>query len=91
MSDTNGTRLSIRLTPELGARLSERARQQRVTKSKLVNDLLRQALAPAPNAFELLERIRAQYGIKPGSGNASENVSAKVKAKLRQTRALRAR
>ena len=93
MSDTNGARLSIRLRPELDARLAERARLQNVTKSKLVNDLLQQALAPTPNAYELLQRIRVQYDIKVGSGDASENVSAKVKAKLRRkhARALRAR
>jgi hypothetical protein len=63
------------------ARLIERAKLDKVTKSKLVNDLLEQALAP-PGPYELLQRIRR---LSPGESiGGSEDMSKKLKTKLRR-------
>jgi len=73
--------LSVRIKPELEARLVERAKREKVTKSKLVNQLLEQVLLP-PGPYELLQRIRR---LAPGEAvDGSENVSEKIKAKLRR-------
>lgn len=74
-------RITVRLRPEVQARLVERAKLDKVTKSKLVNDLLEQALAP-PGPYELLQRVRR---LSPGeSVEGSENMSDKLKTKLRR-------
>ncbi len=72
--------LSIRLDPVLEARLLERANREKVTKSKLVQDLLARALAPAPDPYELLERIRHELQLAGGSTSASVNVGKKVRS-----------
>ena len=74
--------LSVRIKPELEVRLVERAKLLDVTKSKLVNELLEQALAPSPNAYEMLQRIRR---LAPGEDpDAAKGVSEKIKTKLRR-------
>jgi len=74
--------LSVRIKPELEAQLVERAKLRNVTKSKLVNELLEQALAPSPNAYEMLLRIRR---LAPGEDpDSAKGVSEKVKTKLRR-------
>jgi HicB family len=73
--------LSIRLKPELEARLAERAQREGVTKSKWVSDLLARELQ-APTAYEVLMELTAGL---PGSGNPdnAKHVSRRVKEKLR--------
>ncbi len=77
--------LSVRIKPELEARLVERAKLLNVTKSKLVNELLEQALAPSPNAYEMLQRIRR---LAPGEdADSAKGVSEKIKTKLHRKHA----
>jgi len=73
--------LSIRLKPELEARLTERAARDGVTKSKWVSDLLDRELQ-APTAYEVLMELTAEL---QGSGKPdnAKNVSRRVKEKLR--------
>jgi hypothetical protein len=72
--------LSVRIKPDVEARLIERARRDNVTKSRLVNELLARALAPAPDPYELLLRFRR--GALGEDAGASASVGAQVKAKL---------
>lgn len=76
--------LSIRLKPELEARLMERAKREGVTKSAFVSRLLARELAPgdARHPVDIIEELTA--GLE-GSGNPhnSENISRRLKEMLR--------
>lgn len=78
------TVLSIRLRPSVQALLERRCRQQRVSKSQLVNDLIEQALGAendgrqaAALLNELLKGIRGS-----GDPDIADDISAKLKKKL---------
>lgn len=76
--------LSVRLDAALEARVDQEARRLGMTKSDFVKDALERVLG-IKNPYALLKATR---GLKPmGDPGASENVSAKVKAKLRAKRA----
>ena len=59
--------LSIRIPPEIEQRLEHEVARLSTTKSKYVQHLLRQALAPK-DPVALLMQIRADYGIAPQVG-----------------------
>jgi len=73
--------LSVRLEPELEARLEQEARRLGITKSEFVKDALERVLG-LKNPSELLKQIRS--GTPLGSANTSEDVSQKVRSKLRE-------
>ena len=76
--------LSVRLDPALEARLDQEARRLGVSKSVFVKDAIERVLG-LKNPAELLIAVRSR---KPmGNPEASENVSARVRAKLREKRA----
>jgi predicted DNA-binding protein len=72
--------LSVRLEPELEALLAAEAHRRGTTKSEVVKDAVERLLG-RKNPAELLQRVRS--GEPMGDVDASENVSEKVKAKLR--------
>lgn len=75
--------LSVRLDPALESRVGQEAKRLGMTKSDFVKDALERVLG-IKNPYALLESVRSR---KPmGDPTASENVSAKVKAKLRAKR-----
>jgi predicted DNA-binding protein len=76
--------LSVRLDPILESRLDQAARQLGVTKSEFVKDALERVLG-MKNPYELLQQVRdpEAYRVCEPSTCDSENVSAKVKEKLR--------
>jgi predicted DNA-binding protein len=76
--------LSVRLEPELEAMLAAEARRRGTTKSEVVKDAVERLLGRR-NPAELLREVRG--GEPMGDPAASENVSAKMKAKLRAQRA----
>ena len=76
--------LSVRLEPELEAMLAAEARRRGTTKSEVVKDAVERLLGRR-NPAELLREVRS--GEPMGDPDASENVSAKMKAKLRAQRA----
>jgi hypothetical protein len=84
--------LSVRLPGDLEEQLTAHCAREGVSKTRFVTRALQRELAaPTANAYELL-----QYHLKGAKGearDASENVSAKIKAKLRRknARAQRAR
>ena len=59
--------LSIRIPPEIEQRLEQEVARLSTTKSRYVQDLLRQALAPK-NPIALLMQIRSDLGISPKKG-----------------------
>lgn len=74
--------LSVRLKPGLAAKLEAHCKRAGVSKSEAVASALEDALgSPAANSCELLEELTAN--LRGHDTRASENVSAKVKAKLR--------
>lgn len=75
--------ISVRLDPALEARLDQEVRRLGVTKSEFVKDALERVLGLKSPA-SLLQQVRS--GTPMGDSDASENVSAKVKAKLRAKR-----
>ncbi len=75
--------LSVRLDPTIEAQVEERARMLGVTKSEFVKDAIERALGLKDPAA-LLRVVRS--GTPMGDPNASERVSAKVKARLRAQR-----
>jgi len=76
--------LSVRLDPALEARVDQEAKRLGMTKSDFVKDALERVLG-VKNPYTLLNAVR---GRKPmGDPTASENVSGKMKAKLRAKRA----
>ena len=72
---------SVRLDPALETRLEEEARRLGVTKSAFVKDALERVLGVKSPA-SLLRQVRSNTLM--GDPNVSENVAAKVKAKLRE-------
>lgn len=75
--------LSVRLKPALAARLEAHCKSKGLTKSEAVAAALERALgSQTANSYELLEELTANLQGLPDT-RASENVSRKVKAKLR--------
>lgn len=75
--------LTVRLAPELDARLAAESRRRGVTKSEVVKDALERAFG-MKNPFELLNEIRSK---KPmGRPDASTATGAGFKAMLRAKR-----
>ena len=75
--------LSVRLDPAVEARLDEEVRRLGVTRSQFVQDALERTLGMKSPA-ELLARVRS--GTPNGDPEASGDVSAKVREKLRAKR-----
>ncbi len=76
--------MSVRLDPALEARVDQEARRLGLTKSQFVKDTLQRALG-LKNPARLLKAVRS--GSPMGDPGASQNVSARMKAKLRAKRA----
>lgn len=74
--------LSVRLEPEIETRIEQEARRLGITKSEFVKDALERVLGLKKNPSELLKQIRS--GTPLGSADTSENVSQKVRSKLRE-------
>jgi len=72
--------ISVRLDPALEARLDQEVRRLGVTKSEFVKDALERVLGLKSPA-SLLQQVRSNTPM--GDVDASEDVSAKVKAELR--------
>ena len=75
--------LSIRIPPEIEQRLEHEVARLSTTKSRYVQDLLRQALAPK-DPVALLKQIRSDYGISPPSGVPPTDRSRHSKALAKQ-------
>lgn len=76
--------LSIRLDPELERRLDVEVARRKTTRSRFVQDVLRDALAP-PNPMHLLEEARAEYGLPdPLTHKPRTNKAARVKELVRE-------
>ena len=75
--------LSIRIPPEIEQRLEQEVARLATTKSKYVQDLLRQALAPK-NPIALLMQIRSDLGISPKKGLPQTDKSRHSKELARQ-------
>lgn len=73
--------LSVRLEPEIEARIEQEARRLGITKSEFVKDALERVLG-LRNPSDLLKQIRS--GTPLGSADTSEDVSQKVGSKLRE-------
>jgi len=76
--------MSVRLDPALEARVEQEARRLGLTKSEFVKDTLQRVLG-LKNPARLLKAVRS--GSPMGNPGASQNVSARMKAKLRAKRA----
>lgn len=76
--------LSVRLDPILAARLDQEAKRLGITKSEFVKDALERVLG-MKNPYELLQQVRdpEAYCVREPSTRDSENVSARVKERLR--------
>ena len=75
--------LTVRLDAALETRVDQEARRLGITKSEFVKDALERVLG-LKDPVALLDAVRSR---KPmGNPDASENVSARVKAKLREKR-----
>jgi hypothetical protein len=72
--------ISVDLDAALEARLEQEAQRLGMTKSAFVRDVVERALG-VKNPAELLKAVRSNTPM--GNPDASENVSARVKAKLR--------
>ncbi len=70
--------LSIRIPPEIEQRLEHEVARLSTTKSKYVQDLLRQALAPK-DPVALLMQIRSDFRISPQNGAPRTDRSKHVK------------
>jgi len=75
--------MSVRLDPALEARVDQEAKRLGITKSEFVKDAIERALG-LKNPSDLLDLISS--GAAMGNPGASENVSDRVKAKLRAQR-----
>jgi predicted DNA-binding protein len=75
--------MSVRLDPALESKVNEEARRLGITKSEFVKDAIERALGMKDPA-DLLKAIRS--GKPMGDPHASENVSAKMRSKLRGKR-----
>ena len=73
--------LSVRLEPELEARLEQEARRLGISKSEFVKDALERVLG-LKNPAELLRQVRS--GTPLGVTDISEHVSQRFKEKLRE-------
>ncbi len=73
--------LSVRLDPEIEARIEQEAQRLGISKSEFVKDALERVLG-LKNPSELLRQIRS--GTPMGATDTSENVSQKVRTKLRE-------
>jgi RHH-type rel operon transcriptional repressor/antitoxin RelB len=76
--------MSVRLDPALEEKVSQEARRRGVSKSEFVKDAIERALG-LKDPGKLLDLVRS--GKPMGDPDASTNVSAKVKARLRAKRA----
>lgn len=76
--------LSVRLDPILESRLEQEAKRLGITKSEFVKDALERVLG-MKNPYDLLQQVRdpAAYRVCEPITFDSENVSAKVKGRLR--------
>lgn len=75
--------LTVRLDPALETKVDQEAKRLGMTKSEFVKDAIERVLG-LNNPAVLLKAVR---GRKPmGDSNASENVSTRMKAKLREKR-----
>lgn len=75
--------LSVRLDPELEARLAQEARRLGMTKSAFVKDALERVLG-ARNPARLLREVRSNTPM--GRPDASEGTGEQFKARLRAQR-----
>jgi hypothetical protein len=75
--------LSVRLDPILEAQIAQEAKRLGITKSEFIKDTLERALGLKSPA-ELLKEVRSATPM--GDPHASENISEKVRAKLRAKR-----
>ena len=75
--------MSVRRDPALEARVEQEARRLGLTKSEFVKDTLQRVLG-LKNPARLLKAVRS--GSPMGNPGASQNVSARMKAKLRAKR-----
>lgn len=75
--------VSVRLDPPLEERLKQEARRQGVTLSEFIKDALERVLG-LKNPAQLLAKVRS--GKPTGRSDASEDVSVRLKAKLRAKR-----
>ena len=76
--------LSIRIPPEIEQRLEQEVARLSTTKSRYVQDLLRQALAPK-NPIALLIQIRSDLGISPKKGMPQTDKSRHSKELAKQS------
>jgi predicted DNA-binding protein len=72
--------MSVRLDPALEIRVEQESRRLGITKSEFVKDALARVLG-LTNPSDLLHNVRS--GQPMGNRDASRNVSARMKAKLR--------
>ena len=72
--------LSVRLDPALESRVEQESRRLGITKSEFVKDALARVLG-LKNPADLLRDVRSNRPMK--NPDASVNVSARMKAKLR--------
>jgi predicted DNA-binding protein len=72
--------MSVRLDPTLETRVAQESRRLGITKSEFVKDALERVLG-LKNPADLLSTVRS--GKAMGNPQASRNVSARMKAKLR--------
>ena len=73
--------LSVRLEPAIEARIEEEAHRLGITKSEFVKDAIERVLGLKSPA-ELLRQVRSSTPL--GIDDASEQVSSKVRKKLRE-------
>lgn len=73
--------LSVRLEPALEARIEEEAHRLGISKSEFVKDAIERVLG-LKNPAELLHQVRSNTPL--GTSDASEQVSEKVRKKLRE-------
>lgn len=72
--------LSVRLEPDLEARVEQEARRLGISKSEFVKDALERTLG-IKNPADLLAKVRS--GIPSGDPGLSESVTDSVKSKIR--------
>jgi metal-responsive CopG/Arc/MetJ family transcriptional regulator len=78
------TALSIRIEPALEKMLDIEVSRRKTTRSKYVQDLLAQALAPK-DPMALLMKVRAQYEVaEPDASRSLTHKSANVKVLVKE-------
>ena len=75
--------LSVRLEPAIEVRIEQEARRLGISKSEFVKDALERVLG-LKNPAELLRQVRS--GMPGGATDTSQQVSKKVRKKLREKR-----